>query len=215
MKRQAGLWIDHREAIVVFLGDNAEESKRIESGVEKHVRFSGGNESEEGSADDQRDRQFAVHLNRYYDEVIATLGDVVSILLFGPGEAKGELEKRMAAKGLGGRIVAIETVDKMTTPQITRKFASIFGNRTITEPHAPGILASTRQSPPDCWFRSWARATTKRTREPWKALRAFELSRPQQCPSRPSSSLPPFRRFSMQSRWSCMSPTWRPTNCCS
>ena len=44
MKRQAGLWIDHREAIVVFVGDNVEETKRIESGLEKHVRFSNGSE---------------------------------------------------------------------------------------------------------------------------------------------------------------------------
>lgn len=126
MKKQAGLWIDHREAIVVFIGDGVEKTKRIESGMEKHVRFSGGNESEEGSADDQRDRQFAGHLNRYYDKVIASLRDEVSILLFGPGEAKGELEKRMAAKGLGGRIVGIETVDKMTNPQITAKVRDYF-----------------------------------------------------------------------------------------
>ena len=145
MKKQAGLWIDHREAIVVFIEDGAEKTKRIESGVEKHVRFSGGNESEEGSADDQRDRQFAGHLNRYYDEVISSLRDVVSILLFGPGEAKGELEKRMAAKGLGGCIVGTETVDKMTTPQIAAKVRDYFRNRTITELHAPGVSASTRQ----------------------------------------------------------------------
>ena len=126
MKRQAGLWIDHREAIVVFIGDDAEETKRIESGVGKHVRFSGGNESEEGSADDQRDRQFAGHLTRYYDDVISSIRDAQSILLFGPGEAKGELEKRMAAKGLSGRIVATETVDKMTTPQIAAKVREYF-----------------------------------------------------------------------------------------
>jgi hypothetical protein len=126
MKRQAGLWIDHREAIVVFIGADAEETKRIDSGVGKHVRFSGGKESDEGSADDQRDRQFAGHLNRYYDDVISRIHDVESILLFGPGEAKGELEKRLAAKGLGGRIVGIETVDKMTDRQIAAKVREYF-----------------------------------------------------------------------------------------
>lgn len=99
MKRQAGLWIDHCEAIVVSIGDNAEETNRIESGVEKHVRFCGGNDSEEGSADDQRYRQFAGHLTRYYDDVISSCRDAQSILLFGPGEAKGELARCMAAKG--------------------------------------------------------------------------------------------------------------------
>jgi hypothetical protein len=126
MKRQVGLWIDHRETLIVFIGDDGEETRRIESGMEKHVRFSGGNRSEEGSADDQRDRQFAGHLNRYYDEVITNIRDAESILLFGPGEAKGELEKRLASKGLGGRIVGIETVDKMTDRQIAAKVREHF-----------------------------------------------------------------------------------------
>jgi hypothetical protein len=138
MKKQAGLWIDHREAIVVFIDDDAEETKRIESGVEKHVRFSGGNESEEGSADDQRDRRFAAHLARYYDDVISSIRESESILIFGPGEAKGELEKRLAANGLGGRIVATETADKMTTPQITAKVRDYFRDRTIRSRTLPG-----------------------------------------------------------------------------
>ncbi len=121
MKRQAGMWIDHRQAFVVFIDEGAEETQRIESGMEKHVRFSGRAPLEEGSADDQRDRQFTVHLNKYYDEVISHIRDAESILLFGPGEAKGEFEKRLANKGLGGRIVGIETVDKMTDRQIAAK----------------------------------------------------------------------------------------------
>jgi hypothetical protein len=121
MKRQAGIWIDHKEAFVVFIGEGAEETKRLESGVEKHVRFSGRSASQEGSADDQRDRQFAAHLGKYYDEVISHVRDAESILLFGPGEAKGELEKRLASQGLGARIVGVETVDKMTDHQIAAK----------------------------------------------------------------------------------------------
>jgi hypothetical protein len=41
MKRQAGLWIDHSETFIVFIGDDGEETRRLESGMEKHVRFSG------------------------------------------------------------------------------------------------------------------------------------------------------------------------------
>lgn len=128
MTRQVGLWIDHRETLVVSLRDQGEATTRIESGMEKHVRFSGGNRSEEGSADDQRDRQFTAHLNRYYDDVISHIRDAESILLFGPGEAKVELEKRLASKGLGGRVVGVETVDKMTAPQIAAKVRRHFGD---------------------------------------------------------------------------------------
>jgi hypothetical protein len=95
--------------------------------MEKHVRFSGGNRPQGGSADDQQDEKYTAHLNRYYDEVISHIGDAESILLFGPGEAKGELEKRLTIKRLGGRIVGVETVDKMTAPQIQAKVREHFG----------------------------------------------------------------------------------------
>ena len=119
MARQVGLWIDHKESILVIVTSQGEETKRIPSGMEKHVRFSGG--AEAVSEEDIRDNKFAGHLSKYYDEVIASIGDAESILIFGPGEAKGELEKRLEHKGLGGRVVGIETVDKMTDRQIAAR----------------------------------------------------------------------------------------------
>jgi nucleotide-binding universal stress UspA family protein len=61
------------------------------------------------------------YLNIYYDAVIACIRDAEAILIFGPGEAKGELKKRLERHKLDGRIVAIETVDKMTDRQIAAK----------------------------------------------------------------------------------------------
>jgi hypothetical protein len=121
MKKQAGIWIDHKEAFVVFVGEGAQPEQRMQSGIEKHVRYSGHAASQEGSADDQRDRQFAAHLVKYYDEVISHVRDADSILIFGPGEAKGELDKRLASKGLGTRVVGVEAADKMTDHQIAAK----------------------------------------------------------------------------------------------
>jgi hypothetical protein len=48
------------------------------------------------------------------------------MLIFGPGEAKGELKKRLESNNLGGRIVGIETVDKMTDRQIAAKVRQYF-----------------------------------------------------------------------------------------
>jgi len=124
--RNAGLWIDHREAEVVFVGEGEEVTRRIESGMEKHVRFSGGNRPEDGSADDQRDRRYLAHLNGYYDEVISCIRDAKSVLIFGPGEAKHELKNRLERDGLATRIVAIEAADKMTVPQIQAKVREHF-----------------------------------------------------------------------------------------
>jgi hypothetical protein len=127
MKKEIGLWIDHREAIIVILTDGGEEIKHIISNSGKHIRYSGSSHSKtpEGSkdvtAEDQRDRKYGNNLNKYYDEVIAVIRDADSIQIFGPGEAKGELVKRITHEGLKANILAIETVDKMTDHQIAAK----------------------------------------------------------------------------------------------
>lgn len=126
MKKEAGLWLDHRKAVVVLITDAGEEIKKIESGMEKHVRFTGGDGSEEGSSEDVRDRQFGNHLNTYYDRVIALIRDADSIQIFGPGEAKGELEKRLEHEGVKSRILAVEAADKMTERQISAKVRKRF-----------------------------------------------------------------------------------------
>jgi len=126
MKKNIGLWIDHRKAVIVIATDEGEELKKITSNMEKHVRFTNGNGSEDGSSEDVRDRQFGNHLNAYYDEVIAALRGADSIQIFGPGEAKGELEKRLEHEGLKAHILAIETVDKMTDRQISAKVRERF-----------------------------------------------------------------------------------------
>jgi hypothetical protein len=126
VKQGVGLSIDHREAFLVLVAPDAEDVRRLESGMKKDVRFSGGNRSQDGSADDRRDRQFTAHLDRYHDEAIATIHDAEAILLPGPGEAKGELKRRLETRGPGGRVVGVETVDKMTAPQIAARVREHF-----------------------------------------------------------------------------------------
>jgi hypothetical protein len=127
MRTKVGLWIDHRKAVIVVVTDKGEETKLIISKVEKQLRRSGGSplkgpyEAQQVPADDSREREFTGHLNIYYDAVIACIRDAESVLIFGPGEAKGELAKRLEGKELSGRIIAIETVDKMTDRQIAAK----------------------------------------------------------------------------------------------
>jgi stalled ribosome rescue protein Dom34 len=116
MKSNVGLWIDHREAVIVNLTDKTEKTSRIVSGMEKHVRYSGG--ATEVSGEDQRDRRFTGHLDKYYDRVVSFIRDADAILILGPGEAKGELKSRLEGQALGGHIVGVETVDKMTDHQI-------------------------------------------------------------------------------------------------
>jgi len=127
MKREVGLWIDHRKTFIVSVTDKGEETSLIESGMEKHVRYSGA--AQEDSAEDQRDKRFTGHLNKYYDQIISCIRDAESILILGPGEAKVELETRLAKEALTARIVGIETADKMTDRQIAARVRLQFSER--------------------------------------------------------------------------------------
>ena len=132
MRTKVGLWIDHRKSIVVAVTDKGEETVQIVSKVEKHLQRSGDSplkgryESQKVPADDSRQRALTGHLNIYYEAVTACLRDAEFILIFGPGEAKGELKKRLKKGKLGGRIAGVETVDKMTDRQIAAKARQYF-----------------------------------------------------------------------------------------
>ena len=78
------------------------------------------------TVEDQRDRKYANQLNNYYDEVIAVIRGADAIQIFGPGEAKGELEKRIAHKGLKARMPATEATDRMTDAQVAAKVRKYF-----------------------------------------------------------------------------------------
>lgn len=132
MKIKTGLWIDHKQAIIVAIMDKGREVCLVVSKAEKQERRSGESrmkgpfEPKQVPADDIRQRVFTGHLNLYYDAVIAAIANAETILIFGPGEAKGELKKRLEKKGMGGRIAAVETADKMTRPQIAAKVRKHF-----------------------------------------------------------------------------------------
>jgi hypothetical protein len=134
MKTKVGLWIDHRKAIVVVITDKGEDIRLIISKVERQLRRSGDSPLEgaydraQVPARNSRQRTFTAHLNIYYDAVIACIRDAESILVFGPGGAKGELKKRLKKANLSGRIVGMETADKMTDHQIAAKVRKHFQN---------------------------------------------------------------------------------------
>ena len=136
MGKKAGLWIDHKKAVIVIITDKGEEIKLIISKVEKQLGRSGGlrhttpYESQLVPADDSRERRSTGLLNIYYNAVIACIRDAESILIFGPGEAKGELKKRLVRNKLHGRIVGIETIDRMTDRQIAAKVRRYFKEKS-------------------------------------------------------------------------------------
>jgi hypothetical protein len=129
MNKKVGLWIDHKKIVIVTITDKGEEIRQIRSHLERDAQPSGGWAAHSGrdyGEKDKQDRHFMGVLAIYYDEVISCIRDAESILIFGPGEAKGELKKHLEREGLGGRIVGVETADEMTDGQIAAKVREHF-----------------------------------------------------------------------------------------
>lgn len=141
MKTQAGVWIDHRKAVIVTISGQAETLLEILSGVESQPSRENGVpmdvhfEALLEKADDDHQRDYTEQLKQYYAKVDAAVHQATTLLIFGPGEAKGELKKRLEHAGFAGRILALETEDKLTDHQVAAKVRKQFVHANpITDP---------------------------------------------------------------------------------
>ena len=131
MNRKVGLWLDHHKAVIVSITNDGEERRIITSDMEHYVRYS-SNVPGDGSEEDVRDRRFWNHLGEYYDKVIAQIGEAKSIQIFGPGEAKYELKKRLESEGMLENIVSVDDADNgLTDRQIATRVRERFPARSL------------------------------------------------------------------------------------
>ena len=137
MRRKVGLWVDHKKATIVSILEKGEEISHIESDFEGHFRLSGGSRSptpygpQETSSETKQKERRKHQLHRYYQDIIRAVQDAKRIWIFGPGEAKIELEKEIRrSKELSEKLVGVEAADKMTQNQIAAKVRKFFAPRT-------------------------------------------------------------------------------------
>ena len=84
----------------------------------------------DGSPENIRDRRFWNHLGEYYAKIVEHIRDATEIQIFGPAEAKYELEKQLENEGLAIHIVSIENAEKMTDLQVGIKVQKRFPLRS-------------------------------------------------------------------------------------
>lgn len=84
----------------------------------------------DGTPEEIRDRRFWNHLGEYYDQIIAHMRDATEIQIFGPEEAKYELQKRLEDEGLAEHIVSVEDAGRLTDLQIATKVQQRFPLRS-------------------------------------------------------------------------------------
>jgi hypothetical protein len=130
--RNVGIWIDHTKAVIVFASADRVTVKTVESEVGPHARYSGRaryptpDGAKAGRGEKKYEERYGQHLDRYYDEVISQLGQPEGLLIFGPGEAKLQLKKRLG-RSKAQRRVEVETTDELTDPQIVARVKEHYG----------------------------------------------------------------------------------------
>jgi hypothetical protein len=119
-----GVWIDHSLARIVL--HNEGESPRYEtilSHVEPRHRSIGHSSVRPpvhvgGSGEKHYLNRREVQLHRFYDRVIEELRGCRAAVVLGPGEAKGELLRRIAIKKARIPVMKSERVPRLTDHQI-------------------------------------------------------------------------------------------------
>ena len=135
MNVKAGLWIDRKKAVIMVISGKNEKIVTLESEYKKSFRSATGkddsnpNGKENVTPDDIQERAYTEHLGNYYDKVISSLGKAESVYIFGPGEPKGELVKRIRIRRFAGHVAGIEPAGKMTDRQIVAKVRGYFSGK--------------------------------------------------------------------------------------
>lgn len=133
MKKNTGIWLDHMDAVLVHIEGENISVEHVESGAESHFKPSGGWKAggtsvaqsvvREKSAEESRMHQY----HAFYRQIMEQLVDSDAIAVFGPGEAKGEFAKEIAAvNGLREKIRTVEPCDRMTENQFIAKVREYF-----------------------------------------------------------------------------------------
>ncbi len=132
MKREVGLWIDHRQAVIVTLKDGTESVERVVADFEKRGRFTTDMQAESTTAphidlaEDKHERHTFEMVNHYYETVCTHLRDVSAILIMGPGPARNEFQKHLINHKFSGQILGVEAADKLTDAQIAARVREFF-----------------------------------------------------------------------------------------
>ena len=129
MHKKVGLWIDRNKAVIVSIVNDVEAKRIITSDMEHYVLYS-TTVPGDGSPENIRDRRFWNHLGEYYDKIIAHIRDATEIQIFGPENAKFELEKQLESEGLAVNIVSMEYAGTLTNHQIAVKVQKRFPVRS-------------------------------------------------------------------------------------
>jgi hypothetical protein len=134
MDKNIGIWLDHEKAAIVTMTNGLTAITHLDAETENdNHSLHGASASathfghQEVTLERKIERRHREHRHHYYQNIIHQIRDSKKIFIFGPGEAKIELEKEIKkTNDLSSKIIAIESADKMTDHQIAARVRNVF-----------------------------------------------------------------------------------------
>lgn len=150
-----GLWIDHKQAIIVDMNNNGEMLRRIPSHADSKIRLSGGYGGatpyapQDVASERRLERRRKLQLHKYYQRVIRNIRQADGIVIMGPGQAKIELVKEMrSSNDLSKKILGVEAANRMTDSQLRARLRNALASRLAARSSGPPPEGSVRWSEP-------------------------------------------------------------------
>ena len=133
MKKYTGIWIDHKEAVLVSIEGDQTVVQHVESGAESNLKPAGGWKAggtvvaqavfNEHTADERRKHQY----HAFFIKVIELLADSSKIAILGLGEAKLEFAKEIEKlNDLHTKVTGVEARERLTENQLIAKVKTLF-----------------------------------------------------------------------------------------
>ncbi|WP_299210163.1 hypothetical protein [uncultured Dokdonia sp.] len=122
--KNIGIWMDKRQALILYITEGKEDFKILTSDVEEYnVQGGSGTRLKGGPQDVIHDSKYLAHekkqLKNYFKNITENIVDVDQLALFGPAETAGKFRKELKEnyERLSSKVVVLKTADSMTENQ--------------------------------------------------------------------------------------------------
>lgn len=133
MKKQSGIWVDSKKAILVTFDDQKEKVETIESSIENRIyhdkegdkgSFSGSQHISNEKKFEEREKHQTEH---YLKEIIGKIPEAGDLYLFGPSMIKIKLQKEIENNKLSKiNLTSVEACEHLSNNQIVAKVKEHF-----------------------------------------------------------------------------------------
>jgi pantothenate kinase-related protein Tda10 len=133
MKKYAGIWIDLKKAIIIFLEGKSATSKTIYSNIETRERYEGEGKvfgrfgDQYLTHEKQKEKRLEKEVGEFAKRVLNEIGKVEKLVVFGPAQMKDKLKKKIQQnRNLSSVLTEVKSADSMTDNQVAAMVKDYF-----------------------------------------------------------------------------------------